>query len=171
MWKVILIGVLWAQRSRGVGGLALLVVLVGAVGWLRRNLLVVQVSGASMAPTLKDRNRILVRRCPIDRIQRGDIVVLASGPPRHYWLVKRVVALAGDPMPAGVPDGPARGSASVGQIYQVAEDPMSPIGIRRVPEGTVVVIGDGPMSWDSRNTGPYPEKAVIGRLVCRLLDR
>jgi signal peptidase I len=43
---------------------------------LGRRFMVVTVAGPSMAPTLRDGDRVLVRRCTVGSVRRGDIVVL-----------------------------------------------------------------------------------------------
>lgn len=80
---------------------------------LRRRIVVVSVSGASMAPTLRSGDRLLVRRTPGEAVRAGEIVVVEETRPcrrgepirtRHTrWVVKRVVAVPGDPAPAFLP--------------------------------------------------------------------
>lgn len=139
-------------------GLVRLFVLVlvglGAV-WVRRNLVLVNVVGLSMEPTLCDGDRVLVRRCGVSRLRRGDIAILAgpdvapygmASPPCPGWHVKRIVALPGAPMPAGVPGADDAGS---------------------VPADGVVAFGDN-VGADSRHWGPYDAAGVLGRFVCRI---
>jgi signal peptidase I len=130
-----------------------LAVIGSAVLWARRRLVLVTVYGESMEPTLRDGDRVLVRRRRPADLSRGDIAVLAAPDGARApewrcpgWHVKRVVALPGDPMPDGV--------ASVDDIG-------------RVSEGTVVVFGDNPTGGDSRHWGPYPTEGLVGTTVCR----
>ncbi|MFC9440467.1 S26 family signal peptidase [Nocardia sp. NPDC057030] len=125
----------------------------GALFVARRMLVLVNVTGASMEPTLRDGDRILVRRRGPGGLRRGRIVVLmapaaAQGPDWQCpgWHVKRVVALPGDPLPADVP---------------------APDGTGLVPRDSVVVFGDNPFGGDSRNWGPYRVDGFVGTLVCR----
>ncbi|MFD0899540.1 S26 family signal peptidase [Actinomadura sediminis] len=129
---------------------------LAALGWARGNLVVVTVGGTSMAPTLREGDRVLVRRRPLHRVRRGDVVVLEPppdgpllpgppGPDGRTWNVKRVAALPGDPLPPGVP----------------GEDGT-------VPAGTLAVLGDNPDSVDSRHRGPYPGDRLLGVVVRRL---
>src|SRR4051812_25050609 len=98
-------------------------VLVGVAALVLRALLVVvTVRGASMEPALHSGDRILVRRTPLKRVRRGQMVVFrlpehAGGqagahpdhPPPHpvrrgrslddRFLVKRAVAVPGDAVP------------------------------------------------------------------------
>jgi signal peptidase I len=126
--------------------------------WLRRRLLVASVTGRSMTPFLADGERVLVRRCPGWRVAAGQVVVVAM--PRHRrpaegagadraaaaTIVKRVAAVAGDPVPAGV------GSSG-----------------RLVPPGMLVVLGDNQAeSADSRHFGLISDDRVVGIVVRRL---
>lgn len=105
------------------------------------------VRGHSMSPTLRDRQRLLVRRLRHPP-RRGDIVVFAV--PAAFdlpYLVKRVAAVGGDP----VPD------------WLAAAMP----GVARVPAGHVVVAGDNQRSQDSRHLGPVAVGDIIGTVPFR----
>ena len=118
--------------------------LLGAVvlAVLRRRYVLVDVTGVSMLPTLRPGDRVLVRRTRLGSVRRGQLVVVA--PPRHSpgdppWLVKRAVALPGDPFL----DAP-------------------------VPPGRLAVVGDNrDHSVDSRRTGTLPASALLGVVVRR----
>ncbi|MFI6735974.1 S26 family signal peptidase [Nonomuraea sp. NPDC050451] len=124
---------------------------------LRRRLAVVVVSGLSMEPTFHAGDRLLVRRTGLARISPGDVVVfetpdwLGTGeplPPERRWMVKRAVALPGDPVPdsvrAAVPD-------------------------RRVAPDRLVVLGDNPSaSFDSRQCGLIDGDTLLGVVLRRL---
>ncbi len=104
---------------------------------LRGSITTARVVGSSMAPTLKDGQRLLVIRRRWRRPGRGDVVVF-SNPRRPHspsWLVKRVAAMAGD---------------------------VSPIDQSVVPAGQVAVLGDGPESLDSRQLGNIEERSILG---------
>jgi signal peptidase I len=135
-----------------------------ALGLLaNRYLVLVTVSGSSMQPTFQDGDRVLVLRMPPRLIRRGAIVV-AKPPDRSWvwqaaraadssntlpaWIVKRVAGLPG----AQVPES----SADVG----------SDAGI--VPPGHFFLVGDGPVSVDSRLWGPVPFSNVLGIAAMRL---
>jgi signal peptidase I len=134
-----------------VGSLAAL----GLVGlWLTRaRLLIVYVYGTSMRPTLAEGDRLLVRRTTVDRLKAGMIVVLAipADPDPHaepQLMVKRVAALPGDAVPAGVP-----------------------VPDRIVPPGRLVALGDNPaQSSDSRAAGYFRASDVVG-IVLRSFRR
>lgn len=119
--------------------------------WLaRRRWLVVQVRGGSMAPTLRDGQQLVARRGRGYR--RGDIVVFrtpasdgAIAPPGEPpYRIKRVAAVAGEPVPAWL-----------GERLVAA-------GHRLVPARQLVVLGDNPVSEDSRHFGFVPDGAVLG---------
>ncbi|GAA2588828.1 S26 family signal peptidase [Dactylosporangium fulvum] len=115
-----------------------------AIGVLRQRWLLVTVEGVSMAPTYLPGDRLLVRRTTLAGVRRGAVVLLrspgaglAGDPP---FMLKRAVALPGDPVPAGIP---------------VAE--------AVVPSGRLVVLGDNAEhSADSRSHGFQPADAVAG---------
>ena len=124
---------------------------------LRRRWVVVDVQGPSMQPTFDHGDRVLVRRA--SAAPRGAVVVLrgprpalpvrAVGP--DGWMIKRVVALAGDPMAPDV----ARAAGLI------EGDP--------VPAGHVVVHGDNARaSVDSRRWGPVPADGLLGVVVRRM---
>ena len=137
---------------RWLAGLAL--ALGGGAVLLRTGYLAVRVHGASMEPTLRTGDRVLVRRVRPDRLRRGQIVVIAhrGGPGDPPLLIKRAVALPGD----RAPRLPAlRGAAG-----------------SRVPAGSLVVLGDNAgASFDSRQAGYFGAEALVGVVVRRLPAR
>ncbi|GIE99572.1 S26 family signal peptidase [Paractinoplanes rishiriensis] len=122
---------------------------VGLVVAARRRFLVIDVVGDSMAPAYRDGDRVLVRRTR--RFRRGDVVIARHQEGGGYltsWLVKRLVALPGDPVPESVL--PATGTADL-----------------FVPAGMTVLIGDHPGSADSRSWGFIPMTDLAGVVVQR----
>jgi signal peptidase I len=128
-----------------------------AGAWLRYTFMVITVRGVSMVPLLHDGERVLVRRVRNARL--GQMVLLRVGAELladadgtgirkadSALLVKRLVAVAGHPLPAGIP-----GEGDV------------------VPPGTVVVLGGNDRSMDSRLWGCIPASTVVG--VVRTPDR
>ncbi|MGI8666033.1 MAG: S26 family signal peptidase [Jatrophihabitans sp.] len=120
-------------------------------GWLaRRSLLVIRIDGDSMTPTFGQDDAVLVLKPRLDRsVRRDDVVVFrlpvgTTGPAGN--LVKRVVAISGDPVP---------GSGDAGDGGQLAP-------------GQVYLVGDGPSSWDSRRFGPLSVADLQGRVIARL---
>jgi signal peptidase I len=144
---------------------AILVVLgaAGAIaGWgvrQRRRLVLVTVDGASMAPTLAPGERLVARRVRPGTAHTGQIVVVerpfrdgvwqwrAPNPPLvpGRYMIKRIAAVAGQPVPA--PVLPVVG-ATPGAV---------------VPAGQVVLLGDNQHdSLDSRDIGYIPADRVLG---------
>jgi len=133
------------------------------VGLVRRRLAVVEVAGPSMEPVLSSGDRVLVRRARLSELRPGLVVVVEmprldtdgpelppGGPPGHReWLIKRVAALPGDCLPAGVPSpGP------------------DPDHRGLVPPGMFVVLGDNAMwSYDSRVIGCVPAERLLGVMI------
>lgn len=121
---------------------------VALIGYLlRRRLLVITVEGVSMEPTYHAGDRLLVRRANLSAVRRGAVVVfatLAGAPPTDPPLmVKRAVAIPGDPVPPGVP-----------------------VPDRLVPAGHLVVLGDNAAhSADSRTNGFLQAADIVGVVV------
>lgn len=136
--------------------------LVAAVAVLRRRLVVITVLGSSMAPTYREGDRVLVYRRPARAIRRGQVVVAerptSTGewptPPLNgdlagrRWVIKRAVALPGDPFPGDYPRAVARHRGTT------------------VPAGMLFLLGDGgPLSFDSKHVGCFPAARVLGVVV------
>jgi signal peptidase I len=122
-----------------------------AVLALRRRFLIIDVYGDSMSPAFAHGDRVLARRSHFGAIRRGDVVVIVTPDatpemdPVDRWHIKRVTALPGDPVPAGIPVADAV-----------------------VPAKHLVVLGDNARrSSDSRAVGFYRADALIG-VVLRL---
>ncbi|TDD02837.1 S26 family signal peptidase [Nonomuraea deserti] len=112
----------------GVAGLALLAVR------LRATYMVIRVHGNSMAPSLTDGDRLLSRRTRLAALRNGQIaVVLSPCPTGSKFLIKRIAALPGDPVPE--------------HVRKAVDDDV-------VPAGRFVLIGDNTeASFDSREHG------------------
>ena len=118
--------------------------------WLaRRRWLVITVTGNSMAPTLRDGQRLIARAGR--SFTRGDVIVFRLSAEQIglddeeglALRIKRVAAVESDPMPASLRSEPwAQGSA-------------------HVPRGKLVVAGDNPHSQGSRELGYIDEADVI----------
>ncbi|MGL5857958.1 MAG: S26 family signal peptidase [Angustibacter sp.] len=136
-----------------------LAALGAGVAALRRRWTVVCVVGGSMLPALREGDVLLARRRRPHGARVGDIVVFEppstdgrpSGPPAHgpggrrTWMVKRVAALPGEPVPDGV------------------------AGSGLVPARSLVVLGDNG-GLDSRLFGFLPDEHVLA-VVLRPLTR
>ncbi|MEW1611465.1 MULTISPECIES: S26 family signal peptidase [unclassified Streptomyces] len=133
---------LWAGAPVGA-------VCLGAV-LLRGKLVLIRVTGSSMAPSFGDGSTLLVRTGARARLH--DVVVFRNplaehSPDRLEWLVKRVAALPGDPVPPEVRE-------------RVGARPGDP-----VPAGRLVVRGDAERTQDSRHFGYVPAASVLGTVV------
>ena len=104
--------------------------------WIR-----VTVRGNSMSPTLRDGQRLLARRL-FRRPRHREVIVFRVPDPELPHRVKRVAAVAGDPVPS----------------WLAAALP----GLTRVPDGFVAVVGDNPRSQDSRQLGLIDCRDVVG---------
>jgi len=136
-----------------------LTVLAAGVAIARRRIAIVTVTGQSMEPTLTAGDRVLVRRTRLRSVRTGQIVVVETptenrewtGEPagrdlKREWMIKRVAAVPGEPLPDGLP---AAIAATVA-----------------VPDGKLIVLGDNPpMSMDSRSLGYIPGERLLGVVV------
>ncbi|MFI0453953.1 S26 family signal peptidase [Actinomadura sp. 6N118] len=126
-----------------------------ALLWARRRLMVITVRGLSMTPAYHPDDRVLVRRVPLTRIRTGDVVVVEQPPPpwstshtKQEWVIKRVAATPGDPVPADLADTQPNAT---------------------VPTACLVVLGDNPKeSYDSRHYGYIPADRLIALVVRRM---
>jgi signal peptidase I len=134
------------------------------------------IPSASMVPTLKVGNRILVDKLSYDlhAVHRGDIVVFAR-PPRDVAepgvndLVKRVIGLPGERISS-------RGNQVLINGRVLAEPWLSknePLGRaiapQVIPKGDYFVMGDNrPDSYDSRYFGPIPGRLIVGRVIAKV---
>jgi len=119
-----------------------------------RRLVVVDVQGASMEPTLYDGDRVLVRRAPLTAVRTGDLVVVARPQSPEFaaaapWVIKRVAATVGEQIPPVI-------------RHSWAENGIDDAGAL-VPEGRLLLLGDNPTrSGDSRHWGFTTGDAVLG---------
>jgi signal peptidase I len=112
-----------------------------ALAWARRNLIMITVRGDSMMPAYAHGQRLIVRR---GRCRAGEVVVFRPPSAQIYdvdWLVKRAVAVAGDPVPADLREQAATGV---------------------VPAGQLLVRSDAPDGLDSRRLGLIDDRDVLG---------
>ncbi|MGW4895023.1 S26 family signal peptidase [Kitasatospora sp. NPDC004240] len=149
-----------------IAAVVVLVTVLGGAGLVRRvrrRWVVVTVEGSSMAPTLRDGDVVLARRCRPAELSVGQLVVVEcpvppaarpdwtwpdpdESPGGRRWMVKRLAALAGEPWPPA-----CEGRAD------------------RLPEGAVAVLGDNAAaSTDSRQMGAIPVDRLLGVVVRRI---
>jgi signal peptidase I len=112
---------------------------------LRRRYVVARVWGHSMSPTFHDGERVVATRRPRYRV--GDVIVFRprSAATDVAWRIKRIAAVAGDPVPA----------------WLETDHPV-------VPAGRVVVVGDNTgHSEDSRQLGYIDLTTIAGAVPHR----
>ncbi len=147
----------------------------------------VRVEGASMEPTLRTGDRVLID--PFGEVERFDLVE-ASVDAAGTTVVKRVVGLPGDTVrveggpvprvlvrPAGSSDWSVVSNAAWGEDVASVEACCGPDGAQQVeamdatvPDGSYWLLGDNwDASTDSRSFGWVPADDVRARLVVRLL--
>jgi len=145
-------------------GLALAAGTLLALVTLRQRFVIITVTGDSMVPALSPGDRVLVRRVRPGQLRRGQVAVVEMpdgngdwtaplrGPvSRHQWMIKRVAALPGDPIPRGCLPGAADAAG------------------RLIPDGKLFVIGDNATSsYDSRQLGYLPSERLLGIVICRV---
>ncbi|MFE7787467.1 signal peptidase I, partial [Streptomyces libani] len=152
---------------------------------LGHRLVVVTVRGVSMAPAYRDGDRVLVRRTA--RPTRGQVLVVErpavhtrwpSGPlpagagaravGQRQWLIKRLAALPGDPVPEPMLSASPFARPRPPRVPEpmLSAPPLARPGPPRVPAGSLVLLGDNPQhSVDSRHFGFYPADRVLGTVV------
>ena len=120
---------------------------IGGLLLVRRSLLAMTVRGHSMMPTYRDGERLLIMRRR--SYGAGDVIMFRA--PGHLcldveWLVKRAVAVAGDPVPADLADQ---------------------VGAAVVPAGQLLVRSDAAEGLDSRQLGLINASDVAGVVRAR----
>ncbi|XP_047944754.1 mitochondrial inner membrane protease subunit 1-like [Salvia hispanica] len=127
-----------------------------------------KVIGPSMRPTFDDFNIVLVEKISILRgkVDRGDIVIMASPEQSRKCITKRIKALGGDVVSYAPPNNRRRGYTDLKKTLVV-------------PNGHVWVEGDNLLnSRDSRNFGAVPYRYLGYRVFavvwppseCRLIS-
>jgi signal peptidase I len=167
-----------AALSRG--AVAVLLACVAGAWVLRRRVAVVTVSGDSMRPTFQSGDRVLVRRAGPGQLSTGMVVVIEKPAGAGHWLtplprwpgrdrewmIKRVAAVAGDPLPALVQPElplPELPLPELPLLTAVARRRLTDPPGTPVPAGQLVVLGDNPGgSFDSRVFGYCPAERVLG---------
>jgi len=140
----------------------LVLVAIGMAFFLR----IPQVTGPSMLPHVQPGEMVLINTLAyrLGPVARGDVVALEHDEPTAQTFLKRVVALPGE-----------RVWLDAGSLYvdgrRVAEPYLSFPDTRStapvvVPPHALYVLGDNrAQSEDSREWGPVPEAAIIGKAI------
>ncbi|MCB8985193.1 MAG: signal peptidase I [Ardenticatenaceae bacterium] len=125
------------------------------------------VYGASMEPTLHERQRLIVEKVSYRLItpKRGDVVVVAV-PDSPVPLIKRVVGLPGETVEIRdnqvLVNGRALAEPYLPPLWQVNYPPT------QIPDHSVFVMGDNrPVSRDSRSFGPVAIDQIRGHAWVR----
>jgi signal peptidase I len=133
------------------------------------------IPSASMQPTLKPGDRVLVNKLSYDlhAIHRGDIVVFKRPPseaddPTIKDLIKRVIGLPGDTIEE-------RGGEVFINGQELKESYLPPgtvttmLPLQKIPPGRYFVMGDNRTnSKDSRYIGTIPKSLIVGRAFIRV---
>ncbi len=166
------------KKSRSLRGLIewVVIIAVALIGALVIRSVLFQaffIPSASMDPTLKVHDRILVNKLSYDLhpVHRGDIVVFKRSPNmvdadlNVKDLVKRVVGLPGETIQS-TPDGHVEidGRILKESYLPPGTNPGPPITKQVIPAGQYFVMGDNrDDSSDSRVWGPIKKSQIIGR--------
>jgi len=154
------------------------------------------IPSASMDPTLKVGDRVLVNKLSYDLhdVHRGDIVVFAAEPNKEWQsahiddLVKRVIGLPGETVTQCDGEKVCIDGKVLQESYLPKDTPTifpstlpklsdrvnacapdSPAGGCKVPAGMVFVMGDNRTnSADSRAHGPVKQSSIVGRVFVRI---
>lgn len=130
------------------------------------------VDGQSMDPNLADQERLIVNKLiyMAREPKRGEILVFHATSEKDY--IKRVIGLPGETIEFKDDtlyiDGKAHPEPELEQIeaayHKNGISYTTDFGPVQVPEGHLFVMGDNrPNSEDSRELGPIPLDAVVGR--------
>lgn len=132
---------------------------------------IVNVKGASMEPTLKQEDRLVLNRLAEPDV--GDIVVFPDPDKKGELFIKRVIAKEGDKL--RIKDGRLyiNGDEYLeSYISHSGDDFVLPVDgtgqMIEVPEGSLFVMGDNRNnSFDSRSFGFLPKDEVLGEVSMR----
>jgi signal peptidase I len=136
------------------------------------------IPSASMAPTLDEGDRVLVRGISGDEVHRGDVVIVrppiiegpgavdVPGGQGPTEVIKRVIAVGGDEI-AATPTGEVLVNGEpFDEPYLASDTVTTALPEQEVPAGHVFVMGDNRTnSSDSRMFGPVPNEEVVGLAV------
>ncbi len=166
----------WSRLLGCTASGALAVVLLGILLLLWTQVLIIQIKGSSMTPSLAPGDRVLVLRCwPRHWLRRGQIVLVwpwlsaAAGPRAWNMLqiepfIKRIVGVPPDVLVTTLNE--------IDDYHQAQEQAAHDASGRRrwvVPPGHVFVRGDAhPGGFDSLVWGPIPAHTVLGVVLFRL---
>ena len=150
--------------------MSMLIALVACVALFVFCVRIIDVSGTSMLPTLKNEDKMFVSNL-LYTPEAGDIVVFKSDSYNpNKALVKRVIATEGQTVNIDFDNGIVYIDGVPIQedyIAEVTKTKLDFIGPKKVPEGCVFVMGDNRnMSTDSRKAeiGMVDNRMILGRV-------
>lgn len=121
------------------------------------------IPSASMSPTLRVGDHIIVTPYRGERPERGDVIVFRATNGADEFLVKRVVATPGELIDSR--SGRVRiGGYTLSEPYLLQQAASGAISAQIVASDCYFVMGDNRAnSYDSRNWGVVPRELVAGR--------
>jgi signal peptidase I len=126
----------------------------------------VKVEGTSMAPRLRDQDRLFINKFAynFEKIERDDVVVFYYPRDIQKSYIKRVIGLPGDTVRIEdgqvLVNGKPLGEPYVPDRYRDVRS----MDALKVPEGEYFVMGDHrSISSDSRDFGPVERKLIYGK--------
>jgi signal peptidase I len=139
-----------------------LAIAVGLAAVARTAMHIYAIPSASMAPTLRPGDQIVVTRYLGTEPERGDVVVFHSPNGSDELMVKRIVGVAGDLIDSRL--GRLRvGGHTVAEPYVLNEATTGAIQAQLIPAGSFFVLGDNrENSYDSRSWGLVSRDRIVG---------
>lgn len=134
------------------------------------------VNGASMDPTLKTGDYLLIDRLSyrLHDPRRGDVIIFKAPPEPDKYFVKRIIGLPGETVhiegsKVTITNSEYPKGMVLKESFIVHLSKDAPVNIT-VPENQYFVMGDNRAgSYDSRSWGALPKGNISGRALLRLL--
>lgn len=123
------------------------------------------IRGASMEPTLEDRNLVILDRASY-RLRKPEVgeIVIFHPPGRRISFIKRIVGLPGDLIEIRNMTV-LRNGFEVDEPYLLNREKMHPLTVRLGPDEYFVLGDNRGASSDSREWGPLPRQRISGRVL------
>ena len=122
------------------------------------------VDGASMEPSLQDRQRLLVSKVAyyLHEPERGDVLIFKSPQNEQKDYIKRLIALPGDTVE--VKKGTVYVNDSPLEETYIKSPPRYTVEKQKIPENSYFVLGDNRNnSDDSHNGWVVPHQNIVGK--------
>lgn len=133
------------------------------------------VSGPSMVPTLRDKDRLILQQAGYTNPQYGDVIVVDRTQSHEPPIIKRVIGRSGDTIDIDFSTGEVRRNNELLDEPYINEPTLTQKDVAfpvQVPEGHLFVMGDNRNhSADSRTTdiGMIDLRRVMGKAVFRFM--